>query len=54
MSLLTKIKLKENFGRLKTNDRKINGVGSIVLEPRIYDDDPYAKVTLERDACDGK
>lgn len=50
MSLLTEIKLKENFSRLKTDDKKINGVGSTMLTPRTYDVDPSTSVTLDRDA----
>ena len=50
--MLTKIKLKENFGRLKMDDKKSNGVGLIVPEPRTQEEEPSTKVTLEGDVYD--
>jgi hypothetical protein len=50
--VLTEIKLKDNQGKCRTNDRGIKGVGVIVSDPRTQDVDPSAKVTLEVDVCD--
>jgi len=52
VSLLTDIKLKENRGRLKTEDIEINGVGLTVPDPSTEEVEPSAKVTLEEDVCD--
>ena len=52
VSLLTDTKLKEKLGKLKTDDRGIEGVGKMVPEPRTQDCDPSAKVTVEGKDCD--
>ena len=52
VSLLTEIKLKENFGRFKIDDRERNGVGLIVLELRTQEVEPFTKVILEGDVFD--
>ena len=40
VSLLTKIKLKEKCGKLRTEVKGMRGVGLIVPDPRIHDLDP--------------
>lgn len=49
VNLLTEIKLNEKFGKLKTEDRGIDGSGEVVSDPRILDCDPSARVTVELD-----
>ena len=51
-SWLTKIRLKDNRGKCKTDDRGSKGVGVIVPDPKTEDGDPSAKVILEGDVCD--
>ena len=45
--MLTDIKLKEKFGKLKTDDRESVGVGFMVPDPRIEEVEPSANVTDE-------
>jgi hypothetical protein len=52
VSVLTEIKLKDNWGKCRTDDRGIKGVGIIMPDPRTQDVHPFAKVTLEVDICD--
>ena len=52
--MLIDIKLKEKFGKLKTDVKGIDGVGTIVLDPRTHDCDPFANVTVEGEGCDWK
>ena len=50
--MLIDIKLKEKFGKLKTDVKGIDGVGTIVLDPRTHDCDPSVRVTVEGEDCD--
>ena len=52
--MLTDIKLKDKFGKLKTDDKGIDGVEKIVPDPRTHDYDPSARVTVEVEGCDSK
>lgn len=52
VSVLTEIKLKDNWGKCRTDDRGIKGVRIIMPDPRTQDAGPYVKVTLEVDICD--
>ena len=49
---LTDIKLKEKFGKLKTDVKGIDGVGTIVPDLRTNKCDPSARVTVEGEGCD--
>ena len=52
VNLLTNIKLKEKFGKLKTDVKGIDGVGTIVSDPRTHEYDPSARVIVEGEGCD--
>ena len=52
VDLLTDIKLKEKFCKLKTDDRGIDGVGKIVIDPRTHDCYPSTRVTMDVEGCD--
>ena len=52
VSLLTEIKLKDNCGRLRTDDRVSEGVGLTVPDPITRDVEPSAKVTGQVDLYD--
>ena len=52
--MLTDIKLKEKFGKLKMDDKRIDGVGKIVPDPRTHDCDPSARVIVDVEGCDLK
>lgn len=52
MSLLTKIKLKENCDKSKANVNGIKGVGWIIHDPRKQDVDQSKRVTIEIRRCD--
>ena len=47
VNLFTDIKLKEKFGKFKTNVKGIDGVGIIVPDPRTHECDPSARVIVE-------
>ena len=49
---LTDIKLKEKFGKLKTDVKGIDGVGTTVPDPRTNECDPSARVAMEGEGCD--
>lgn len=48
------MRFKENDGRLNIEDKEIDEVRSIVLEPRIREVEPFAKVTLDGVVWDSK
>ena len=52
MSLVTKIKLKDNCGKLRTEVKVIRGVVQIALDSRTQNVDPSARVTIEVEGCD--
>lgn len=52
VSWLTEIRLKDNLGKCRTDDKGSKGVGVIVPDPKMEDGDPSAKVTVEGDVCD--
>ena len=49
--MLTIIKLKDNRGKCRTNDRGIEGVRVIVPNSSTQYVDPFAKIILEMDGC---
>lgn len=54
VSVLTEIKINDNWGKCRTDDKGIKGVRVIVPDLRTQDVDPSAKVTLEVDVFDWK